>query len=279
MIAREPSNLASDDRLRKSLLSNLRTTLKGHCNMARIYQELLKARSRLKAWGIRRFVRNIFGIASFIVANWFWDLRNGVDTRQRLGVLDLEIEGVPGSEHAEGYTSSTPALLERLKPFDLDWSSFTFVDLGCGQGKALLLAAQLPFSKAIGVEISSKLVGVARRNLSTYRGTRLKCRNIEVLEENAAEYVYPETPLVIYCFNPFSSTVLIASLARLKASLENNFRPVYFLYVNPVWKDAVTGCGFLSLLREEEGYQLYGAMNAEEHRAGRAADELATITI
>lgn len=45
----------------------------------------------------------------------------------------------------------------------------TFVDLGAGKGRAMLLASELPFRRIVGVEFSPELCDVARRNLRTNR--------------------------------------------------------------------------------------------------------------
>jgi SAM-dependent methyltransferase len=45
----------------------------------------------------------------------------------------------------------------------------TFVDLGSGKGKALLIAGMLAYRRVVGVEIDSELAGEARRNVENFR--------------------------------------------------------------------------------------------------------------
>src|SRR5580692_3477265 len=45
----------------------------------------------------------------------------------------------------------------------------TFVDVGAGMGRAMLLAAEHPFHAVIGVELYPALVRIARRNLTVWR--------------------------------------------------------------------------------------------------------------
>jgi SAM-dependent methyltransferase len=46
---------------------------------------------------------------------------------------------------------------------------FTFIDIGCGKGRALLLASKFGFQRILGLELSSRLVAVAKTNISKYQ--------------------------------------------------------------------------------------------------------------
>src|SRR5579872_6214005 len=45
-----------------------------------------------------------------------------------------------------------------------DFSQFTFVDIGCGKGRALLLADDFNFARIVGVDFSKRLIRIASRN-------------------------------------------------------------------------------------------------------------------
>ena len=59
-----------------------------------------------------------------------------------------------------------------LGELDIPFEEFTFVDLGSGKGKALLLAAAYPFKQVIGVEIAPDLNTAAETNIGRYTGPR-----------------------------------------------------------------------------------------------------------
>lgn len=80
----------------------------------------------------------------------------------------------------------------------------TFVDLGCGKGKALILALERGFKKAVGVEFSYTLCAASMMNLSAL-GMRGRS---EIVLGSASEYRFPEEPTVIFMFNPFGPKVL-----------------------------------------------------------------------
>ncbi|MDP6446497.1 MAG: class I SAM-dependent methyltransferase, partial [Pirellulaceae bacterium] len=108
-----------------------------------------------------------------------------------------------------------------------------FLDYGCGQGRALAVAAQRSFQKIIGVELSSALAAVARSNLDRAR-SKLRCRDCRVIAANAIEFNVPDDVSVIFLFNPFRGEVLEAAIDRIEASLRRRPRQLTILYVQPI---------------------------------------------
>ena len=108
---------------------------------------------------------------------------------------------------------------------------FAFIDLGAGMGRAVLLAAELPFREVIGVELNPTLARIARRNLSAWRHqgrvrarTRICCRD-------AADYPLPSRPCLLFLFNPFAARVMGRVLRAATCGTEPGQRRD-FLYVN-----------------------------------------------
>ena len=106
-------------------------------------------------------------------------------------------------------------------------SGATFIDIGSGKGRAVMLASRYPFAKVIGVEISPELHRVAVANLATYRESNHGAAResnqgaapIELLLADAAAYSFPAGPLVVYLYHPFCRPVLERVLRNLQASL------------------------------------------------------------
>jgi SAM-dependent methyltransferase len=124
---------------------------------------------------------------------------------------------------------------EQLEP-----TALTFVDLGCGKGRALLVAAELPFIEVIGVEISPTLQKVAERNIATYlrgpkrqsvgKGPHLQARtNIQTYCSDATRFEYPDTDLIVYLFCPFRGEVLKSVLDQLATVRRTTRRNVYVI--------------------------------------------------
>jgi len=115
----------------------------------------------------------------------------------------------------------------------LDLAACTFVDLGCGKGKPLMVASSYRFRRLVGVDISPACIAVARRNLTRHRPEPIDPRRVELVTMDAGDYVFPEDPLVVYLFNPFPGAVLARVVANLEASLRARPRPAAVVYVNP----------------------------------------------
>jgi len=107
---------------------------------------------------------------------------------------------------------------------------FTFLDLGCGKGRVLLMASDYPFNKIVGVEFMPDLVGAAQKNIAGYSSARQQCRQIEAVCLDARDFQFPAKPLVVYLFNPFSEATFAQVLENLRHSVEQSPRPVYVAY-------------------------------------------------
>jgi len=143
----------------------------------------------------------------------------------------------------------------------LDFPDFTFVDLGSGKGRTLLMASNYPFRRIVGVELLPALHEIARQNLAQYKNDQQRCFALESICGDATHYSLPEHPLVIYLFNPFPEAGLRRFTSNLKESLGTHPRPVYLLYHNPllerVLEDAlqkVAGTHQYSLLKSSSEF-------------------------
>ena len=115
-----------------------------------------------------------------------------------------------------------------------DFQGFTFVDLGSGKGRTLLMASDYPFARIIGVELLPSLHHVAQQNVANYNPVSQRCFAIESVCADATQFRFPDGPLVLYLFNPLPDTGLRQVLSNLEASLKARPRPAYVLYHNPL---------------------------------------------
>lgn len=114
-----------------------------------------------------------------------------------------------------------------------------FVDLGCGKGRALILAAQVGFTRVTGVDYSPALCAVAERNLSAFRARTRRSFHARIVCMDAADYAFTKEDTVVYLFNPFDAVVLAAVVARVRRSLERYPRTVWIVYHNPLWRASI----------------------------------------
>jgi SAM-dependent methyltransferase len=163
-----------------------------------------------------------------------FDAAHGTDTAAVLVGRELGPVATRGGHLVIHYeTTSEAAIRLPLDSLGADFSGFTFVDLGCGKGKPLLVAATYRFRRLAGVDISPACVAVARRNVARCRPERIDPARVEFLVGDAQDFVFPQEPLVVYLYNPFPGAVLAQVVANLEVSLREWPRPCAVIYVNP----------------------------------------------
>jgi SAM-dependent methyltransferase len=152
------------------------------------------------------------------------------------------------------YQPTEPALFHEmlaslvLASPKIDFREFTFIDIGSGKGRALLMAADYPFRRILGIELLPKLHRVATENLRKYKSESQQCFAVECVAGDASEFVFPPEPTVLYLFNPLPESGLNRMLGNLERSLREHPRPVFVLYHNPVLEHVVSrNAGFQRL--------------------------------
>jgi SAM-dependent methyltransferase len=146
---------------------------------------------------------------------------------------------------------------EVMSSLEIDFRQFTFIDVGSGKGRALLLAAEYPFHRVIGVELLPELNAVAEGNIRKLSGEKRPCREVQSLCGDATQFIFPAEPLVVFLFNPLPEAGLRKVIKNLEASLQDNPRPVFVIYAAPVFEEIVTGCSVLIRVAATQQYSLF----------------------
>ena len=158
------------------------------------------------------------------------------------------------------YQPTEPQLFHnilRAVPEKLD--GFTFIDLGSGKGRTLLMASDFPFRRIVGVEILDELDAIAKQNIARYTGERQRCFAIESQYGDARDFVFSPEPMVLYLFNPFQEHVLNTVLAHLRDSMATAPRAVYVIYHNLIFERTFTRCAWLRCVYRTTQFAIYQA--------------------
>jgi hypothetical protein len=157
-----------------------------------------------------------------------YDWEHSVDTtRSNVGAGTQFLTGVT----ARPYFATEPWLFEQImQTITIDVSQFTFVDLGSGKGRALLMASDYAFQRIVGVEFMPDLQRAAQKNIASYSSGLQQCRRIEAICMDARDFQFPNGPLVVYLFNPFSESTFAKVLENLRPSDEQGPREIYVAY-------------------------------------------------
>jgi SAM-dependent methyltransferase len=173
-----------------------------------------------------------------------FDAQHRVTTEALVFLGDLDPDEAGASvEFATHYEPTPVADLERLLAASpLRPERATFVDVGSGMGRVVLLASRYPFRQIVGIEISAALHEIARMNLASFTDTARRCRDVRLVRGDAATFAYPRGNLVLYLYNPFRSEVLSTILARITTERAPGAELV-ILYHTPVERRAIEATG------------------------------------
>jgi hypothetical protein len=169
-------------------------------------------------------------------------------TKTPVSLDGLTIRG-PNREHGHDYRASPCAVVKwTLAAIDYDLSRLTFVDYGAGKGRVLLLASEHPFAAIGGIEFAEQLHDDATMNIAQYPRSRMQCRNVECVLEDASALGPPEGESVHYFFNPFSREVFAEVLHNLVVSYRERPRRLYLILIDPIASDLIDNSGVFTRL-------------------------------
>lgn len=233
--------------------------------LARAGQQVAEARAQNGIGGIAAAAVELVGRAAmlpFVVAGEaVFDWRRGVRTR---GTVRNEVALVPRSlgGDPEFYQPVYLRLWRRVQgSIPIDPGTATFLDLGAGRGRAVILAAETGYRRVIGVELDEQLAREAEENLRRWRS---RCvtpdrpdQVIDIVYSDAATYPVPEGPLVMSLYNSFGPTSLRYLLGSLCETSRSSADPVFLAYFNPVHESVVAEFPCLTLHDRAKRWSLY----------------------
>jgi hypothetical protein len=163
-----------------------------------------------------------------------FDAEFGTDTGGLIFAEELRDGGGRKSVYNTAYYGTPPSLFQQaLARLEVEFEGFTFVDLGAGKGRAILLASNFPFRQVIGIEYARELATVASQNISRYHPASRRCQDVRCILGDACDFAFPPGPLVIFMWNPFVGPVFERVVANIEDSLLQEPREVYVLYLRP----------------------------------------------
>jgi SAM-dependent methyltransferase len=233
----------------------------------------------LRRWWAESSARDGFFPTLKRFASLFWGfLRDSTPARrrQRYGDVDYDwdyrvdttsatigwCDRLLGLFHSP-YQATDPALFcEMLSALTIDSREFTFIDIGSGKGRVLLMAADYPFRRIVGIELLPQLHRTAQENIAKYKSDSQQCLAIESICGDARNFAFPPEPAVVYLFDPLPEAGLVELLRNLERSLREHPRPVVLLYHNPRLEHLLASSQWLTKLAGTEQYSIFAASPA-----------------
>ncbi|MEO7317813.1 MAG: class I SAM-dependent methyltransferase [Chthoniobacteraceae bacterium] len=159
-----------------------------------------------------------------MVLSFSEDRRRGVSTARR------ELAGKDSARH--GYVATDYTTFQvAMRQVDVRRDD-VFVDFGSGKGRTLILAADFPFRRIIGVEFDGNLNDLALKNLQRAL-TAERLNDIDLIVADATAWRIPDEATVLFFFNPFRGEVLAKVCENIRRSLAEAPRKLTIVYVRP----------------------------------------------
>lgn len=207
-----------------------------------------------------RYIQYFF----YIGVNWGWKIAavilpqeikgekkynintTGADELKKLGRSGIDIS------HATIYMPVSYSLIEKTLE-QIDGSNKKhFLDIGCGKGRALCVAAHFGFNQLTGIDFSEKFCEAAIKNLNNTK-LQLPAINFSIINQDAATVKVRADTDCIFLFNPFDEVVMKKVVENILKSLESNHRLLNIIYVNPLHKNLFTEKNFEEVYHSKTG--------------------------
>jgi SAM-dependent methyltransferase len=235
----------------------------------------------LRGWWRERRERSSLAGAVGALARELWEfLRDSTPERrrQRYGDVDYDWEyrvdttsatvgwrdRLLGVFHSP-YQPTEPALFHvMVNALGVQLSDLTFIDLGSGKGRTLLMASEYRFRRVIGVELLPELHRIAKENIERLPGERRHAGSIEAICGDATAYEFPLEPILLYLFNPLPEAGLAKVIQHLGVSLGGSPRKAYILYHNPLLEHVLAASPVLQKRGGTAQYAIYASKEKGE---------------
>lgn len=196
--------------------------------------------------------KNITFLFSAERADERYDKRLGIDTAGYIESSEIGVSAVTG-EPIQPYGPTPPDIAKFLIEQIAERArGFTFIDIGSGKGRILLIAAEFSFCKIIGIEYSPDLSEIAANNVRSFSAGRPGLTPIELATGDATQIPLPDGPLVLYLYNSLGPKALQDFMQMVKAEYLRSPRKIICIYYNAAHPTAFEKAGIFPIIRPIE---------------------------
>lgn len=174
---------------------------------------------------------------------------------KKFGIETTKIKLIDSNQYHHYQGASYKILLELFAFLKDQTKDFGFLDIGCGKGRAVLVAEYFGYSRLVGIDLDQELINCAYENLKKDRFLK-QSSQVSFICENALNFRYNNEPCVYFLFNPFNEAVLQGVLQRI---LSQNTSEVWFIYMNPIFPTPFFSGG-LELVKELKSWRYREAL-------------------
>jgi SAM-dependent methyltransferase len=170
-----------------------------------------------------------------------FDIRHGTETSGLLPGHIIALGTNAAHEDLTAYYGVAPSILEGVLDHWLQHTSplhsierYTFLDVGAGKGRALLLASQFPFAAVEGIELNASLAHIAQTNIAIWLRDphSAPLAPIAIHHADATTHPLPDAPTLAVLFHPFEAPILRRFLRHIESHLASHSHAFDLIYVN-----------------------------------------------
>lgn len=179
----------------------------------------------------------------------------------------LEEKGID-IDHSNIYMPASYDLLEDI--FEkIEISNYNhLLDIGCGKGRVLCVAAHWGVKKVSGIDFSKEFCAAATKNLLI---TQEKLENLQfkIYNNDAFYFEIAQDVDCIFMFNPFDDLIMSGVIENIETSLEENPRKMTIVYFNPMQKHLFLQEGYEIIYQQKKLNYLEAAVLTKSPGQGR----------
>jgi SAM-dependent methyltransferase len=149
------------------------------------------------------------------------------------------------------YEAANYYLLEKLfTAFRKSSNADSLIDLGCGKGRVLVVAAHFGFRNITGIDFATELCEEASANMKKLQ-QKFPYIKWKVINDNVANYNISPGDSVFFMFNPFMEEIIENFLEKLERSCQQFPRTTWFLYASPLHKKVLLNRGYKIIFQKK----------------------------
>ncbi len=132
-----------------------------------------------------------------------------------------------------------------------------FLDIGCGKGRALCVAAAFGFKKVVGIDFAKEMIDAAGINLNQTKISH-PALQYELLWKDISNFDIEKEVSTVFLFNPFDEILMRTVIQKMNTSLKNHPRSFYVLYASPRHEELFFAEGYDVIFRVKKLNYLEG---------------------
>jgi len=168
-----------------------------------------------------------------------FDRQRGVRTSGYIPLSETSV-GLDRAKKGHRYRAVNAWAFRRLLAILAPGKQLRFVDLGCGLGRACLIAAEYGFKRIRGVDMVPEFCAQARINIESLRKHDSESPCVEIFLEDAIDYSRRSDDDIIFLYNPFPREILRRVIANLLEGARQQQRSLIIIYTERVLETSRT---------------------------------------